>query len=368
MDKTIRVGLIGWGGMGKSHAGNFYKGNIAGAELTAVCDIDPSLEQVAREAYGPEVPFFAEAQDLLASDRVDAVVIATPHPSHPPLAIDALQRGLHVMCEKPAGVDVDSVREMNRVAKQSKSVLAMMFQHRLNPMMRKLKELIASGELGPLRRIAWTITDWFRTEQYYQSSSWRAKWKTEGGALLINQCSHTLDSWQWVFGLPKRLRAFCRFGKYHRIETEDEVTAFMEYENDVSAVFISSTGEVPGTNRLEAAGDRGKLVLENGQLTFWRTQNSISEHSRISQQPSNKPECWICNVPVAGENEGHLGMLKDWIQAIQTGVAPIATVAEALAGLQLSNAMLLSTWTDDWVTFPVDGKMFNEHYSRRMKS
>jgi predicted dehydrogenase len=362
--ESIRIGVIGLGGMGESHANNIYAGKVDGAKLTAVCDTSPPWEEKAKSQFGPQVKFYSRPQGLLASNQVDGVVIATPHPSHPVLAGDALRRGLHVMCEKPAGVDVRSVRELTRVIERSQGVFAMMFQYRLNPVMRKLKDIVASGELGPLQRICWIITDWYRTERYYQSGSWRAKWETEGGALLINQCSHTLDTWQWVFGLPKRLRAFCRFGKYHQIETEDEVTAYMEYENGVSAVLISSTGEAPGTNRLEVTGDRGKLVLEDGRITVWRTRMSVAEHRRTSLLPSEKPESWTCDVPIRGDKEGHIGVMKDWVKAIRTAAAPLASGMDGLNGLELSNAMLLSTWTDAWVSLPVDGEAFCEQLAK----
>jgi predicted dehydrogenase len=295
-------------------------------------------------------------------------MIATPHYDHPPLAIKGLKRGLHVLVEKPAGVYSRQVREMNEVAAASGKVFAVMFNQRTRPVHRKLKELIDSGELGTIRRCNWIITDWFRTQTYYDSGGWRATWEGEGGGALLNQCPHNLDLWQWFCGMPKRVRAFCSFGKHHNIEVEDEVTAYAEYDNGATGVFITSTGEAPGTNRLEITADRGKIIMEDGKLTFFRNRVETPKFLRESEQAFAKPECWRCDVPAGAPGNEHALVTTAFVNAILKGTPLVAAGEEGINGLELSNAMLLSAWTDDWVNVPVAEDLFYDKLQEKVQS
>ncbi len=279
---TVRIGIIGIGGMGRHHAEYLSKGEVPGAQLAAVCDISPAALDWAGGKFGDAVQRFDSADALFAANAVDAVMIAAPHYFHPPLAIQALNNGLHALVEKPAGVYTKQVREMNEAAAKSDRVFGIMFNQRTSGHHQKMKELVSSGELGEIKRTQYVITDWFRAQSYYDSGGWRATWSGEGGGVLMNQSPHNLDLWQWICGMPRRVRAFCHFGKYHNIEVEDDVTAYVEYENGATGVFITSTGEAPGSNSFEITGDRGKLLLSGGKLTFWRTRISVSEHLRTT--------------------------------------------------------------------------------------
>lgn len=364
---TVRIGIIGFGGMGSSHAGYLTKGEVPGAELVAACDVNPERLEVARRLCGEKLLTFQSAEELFAAKAVDAVLIATPHYFHPPLAIKALKAGLHVLSEKPAGVYTRQVREMNEVAAASGKVFAMMFNQRTLASHQKMRDLVQSGELGELRRTNYLITNWFRSQAYYDSGGWRATWEGEGGGVLTNQCPHNLDLWQWICGMPKRVRAFCYFGKYHNIEVEDDVTAYVEYENGATGLFVTTTGEAPGTNRFEITGDRGKLLLENGKLTFWRTRVPVSQFTRESKTAFGTPETWTIELP-GGGGESHKGITKNWVQAIQQGTPLLARGEEGIHGVQLANAMLLSAWTDDWVDIPVDENRFYEKLQEKIKA
>ena len=265
----VKIGVIGIGNMGSVYVQMLDSGQIKGAELTAVCSSnDGRIEWVKTHTNG-EVKIFKDQEAFFSDPEIDAVLIATPHYSHPELALKAFANGKHVLIEKPAGVYTKDVLEMNEAAKASGKIFGIMFNQRTNPLYQKLRHLIQLGELGEIKRTNWIITDWYRSQSYYDSSKWRATWKGEGGGVLLNQAPHQLDLWQWTTGLiPKRVRAFCHNGKYHDIEVEDDVTAYVEYENGATGVFITSTGEAPGTNRFEIVGDRGKMVIENNTLTF----------------------------------------------------------------------------------------------------
>ncbi len=358
MDK-VRVGIVGIGGMGSHHARYLSAGEVAGAELVAAADVDPERLRVAKEKFGEDLQTFESAEALLDAEVCDAIIIATPHYFHPPIAVQAFERGLHVMSEKPAGVYTKQVREMNEAAAASGKVFALMFNQRTRPIYRKLKELIDAGELGTLRRTNWIITSWFRAQSYYDSGGWRATWAGEGGGVLINQCPHNLDLWQWICGMPSRVRAFCAFGKYHDIEVDDDVTAYVEYPNGATGIFVTTTGEAPGTNRLGVNGDLGTTVVEGGKLEFWRTRVPADEFSRDYKGGFGSPECWKVDVPVRGSDGSHIEVTEKWIGAILKGKSLVAPGEEGINSLQISNAILLSAWTDSWVDLPVDEDLFH---------
>lgn len=368
MVEVVKIGIIGVGNMGRKHALNIKEGKVLGARLTAICDWDPEQLQWARDNIGADVQLFSSAEEMFDACVIDAVLIATPHYDHPSLAIQAFKEGLHVLIEKPAGVYTKQVREMNAVAAKTNRVFGIMYNQRTNPVYRKLKDLIDGGELGELRRSNWIITSWYRPQSYYDSGGWRATWGGEGGGVLLNQDPHQLDLWQWFCGMPKRVRAFMGFGKMHNIEVEDDVTAYVEYENGATGVFVTSTSDTPGTNRLEITGDRGKIVVEEDRLDFWRLRIPERQFNQEFTGGFGEPECWKCQVPIIGENTQHLGILQNWIDAILKETPLIAPGEEGILGLTLSNAMHLSAWTDDWVELPINEDLFYEKLQEKIKS
>ena len=316
----------------------------------------------------PKVARFETGEALIASGKVDAIIIATPHYFHPTFAIKGFEAGLHVMSEKPAGVYTRQVRQMNEAAEKSGKVFGVMFNQRARLQHQKLKDLVASGEVGEIKRTIYIITSWFRAQSYYDSGGWRATWAGEGGGVLANQCPHNLDLWQWICGMPCRMRAFMGFGKYHDIEVEDDVTAYVEYENGATGVFLTSTGEAPGTNRLEISADRGKVVLEDGKITFWRAIEPVSKFLKEYPGGFGQPEIWKCDIPSRSGGGEHKGVTQDWINAIQKNTPLLAPGVEGIHGVQLSNAMFLSAWTDDWVDIPVDEDLFYDELQKRVKT
>lgn len=353
----VRIGIIGLGNMGSNHAKTITAGDVPDMELTAMCDISETRRDFLKKKY-PDVPVFEKAEDLYQSGLVDAVIIATPHYDHPPLAIAAFAAGLHVLSEKPAGVYTKQVLEMNAAAEKSGKIFGIMYNQRTNPIYQKIREFIQTGELGSIKRVNWIITDWYRSQFYHNSCTWRSTWKTEGGGALINQNPHQLDLWQWMFGMPKRIMSHVSFGKYYNIEVEDDVTAFMEYDNGMTGVYITSTGEAPGTNRLEISTDMGLVVVENNKLSFRRNRTSEREFNKTNTKVFGRPECWDCEIPV--DRTGgpqHKGILQDFAKSILNGTPLLAPGYEGVRGLTISNAIHYSAWTGGWAdveNFPHD--------------
>jgi predicted dehydrogenase len=340
--------------MGSVHAGEVRAGKIGRCALAAVADVDPAR----LEPFG-EVAAYTDPEALLASGKIDAVLIATPHYSHTSLGIAALRRGLHVLVEKPVSAQkADAERLL--AAHDCQSVFAAMFNQRTDPHYIKVRELVRGGELGEIRRVNWIITNWFRTEAYYASGGWRATWAGEGGGVLLNQCPHNLDLLQWIFGMPRSVRAFCALGRYHDIEVEDDVTAYFGFPNGATGVFITSTGEAPGTNRLEIAGERGRLVLEDGNISFRRNVVPMTEFSRTTSQTFATPETWDVRIPAEGSGGQHNAIIKNFVDAILDGAPLIAPAREGIHSVELANAMLYSSLRRETVDLPLDPAAYAE--------
>ncbi len=365
--KQVRLGIIGVGNIGTGHAENILAGQCPEVVITAAADRRESRRAWIRE-HLPDTVIFQEGEELIASGKCDAVMICVPHYQHPPLAISALRHGLHTLVEKPAGVYTLQVREMNEEAdRHPELAFALMYNQRTNCVYRKLKEMIDSGELGALKRVSWLITDWYRTQMYYDSGAWRATWAGEGGGVLLNQCPHQLDLLQWLCGLPVRVCAFCHEGKWHDIEVEDDVTAYLEFENGATGVFVTTTGDAPGTNRLEITGTRGKVVCENDKLIFSRLAEDEREWCAACREGFRKPDWETFEVQTDGENPQHAEVLNAFAGRILRGEPLTADGREGIRGLTLSNAMHLSSWLGKPVDIPFDEQLFLELLTERRR-
>ncbi|MCL1842961.1 MAG: Gfo/Idh/MocA family oxidoreductase [Defluviitaleaceae bacterium] len=360
----VKLGIIGCGIMGKGHAESILDGRVAGAELSAVCDIDPAALEWAKER---KIKTYESTGELFASKGVfDAVIIATPHYDHPTIAIEALENNIHVMVEKPAGVFTKAVKEMNaKAAEKPDVVFAIMYNQRTNPIYRKMREMVHGGEIGALKRTSWLITDWYRSQAYYNGGGWRATWKGEGGGVLINQCPHNLDLWQWICGMPKRVTGFVHMGKWHDIEVEDDVTAYVEYENGATGVFITSTADCPGNNRFEVLGDLGKLVCENDELVFHKLAVSEREFNRTNTEMFAAPPAQKMIINCEGDYPQHPGVLAAFVKKIKGEGELFAKGEEGINGLTISNAIHLSAWLGKTVELPLDEDLFLSELKKR---
>jgi predicted dehydrogenase len=355
--RKAKLAVIGVGVMGSSHVRDIAT-RLENTELVAICDIDHErADQYAAEYH---VPAYYDHRDLLDKADLDGIVIATPHYDHTTISVAALERGINVLTEKPLAVHVKDGRKMIAAyekarAKKPEIVFAIMFQNRTHGYWQKVKEMVDTGQLGKLVRATWLLTDWFRTQRYYDSGGWRATWRGEGGGVLLNQCPHNLDMYQWIFGLPSRVAGFAHIGKYHNIEVEDEVTGYFEHANGMVGHFITTTAESPGTNRLEIAGELGKLVCENNKITFYHNEVSMFEFLRTSEQSFGTVPYKVEDIPFTPSVDwGHSIVLEAYANAILNGGKLVAAGPEGLDGLMLGNAMMLSSFQNRPVDLPLD--------------
>lgn len=366
--KTVRMGVIGIGNMGSGHSMQIGQGNIKGMSLTAVADLKESRRIWAKENLPKEVRIFASAEELMDSAEVDAVLIVTPHYAHPHIAIEAFKRGLHVLCEKPVGVYTKQVRLMNEEAQKHELIFGVMYNQRTNHIYRKMKELVDSGNYGKIKRVNWIITDWYRSQAYYNSGDWRATWAGEGGGVLLNQCPHNLDLLQWICGMPQKVQAFCHEGKWHDIEVEDDVTAYLEFPSGATGVFITSTADAPGTNRWEIDLEGAKIVSENGTLEVFELDQNEREFCFTTKEGFAQPKGRFIIPETDGANPQHNGVLEKFAAAIHDGTPLVAEGMEGIRGLEISNAMHLSSWLKREITLPIDEELFLSELNKKIQS
>ncbi|MBO5953501.1 MAG: Gfo/Idh/MocA family oxidoreductase [Oscillospiraceae bacterium] len=367
MEKKIKLGVIGIGNMGSAHAKSVVDGKCPDFELVAIADSSDERHTWAKENLGENVKLFSDPEEMLDSGLIEACIVAVPHYDHCRYAIACMQRNIHVLVEKPAGVYTKQVMEMNAEADKHPDLkFAMMFNQRTNHIYRKLHELVHSGKYGQIRRTNWIITNWYRPQCYYDSGAWRATWSGEGGGVLLNQCPHQLDLWQWICGMPKRVHAFLHYGKWHDIEVEDDVTAYVEYENGATGVFITTTGDGKGSNRLEIQMDKARIIAEGDHLDVQEFEMSEPEFSRTNTKPFGSIETFPVEVETDGKNEKHTGVINAWGGAILRGEPMVADGREGINGLTISNAMHLSSWLGKTVDIPFDHELYYEELMKRV--
>lgn len=365
--EKVKLGIIGLGNMGAGHANSVIDGKCPEITLAAVADINPDRLQWGQENLKGEITYFDDAIKMLDSGLIDACMVSVPHYDHPKLAIECMKRGIHVMVEKPAGVYTNQVKEMNEEAdRHPEVVFGMMFNQRTNCIYRKLHEFINSGEYGEIRRVNWIITNWYRPQAYYDSGNWRATWAGEGGGVLLNQSPHQLDMWQWLCGMPKKVSAHLRYGQWHDVEVEDDATVYMEYENGATGVFVTTTGDAHGTNRLEIQMDRAKFVVENDKLIVDEYEMTEQEFSKTNTQPFATVKGKVYEAETDGENPQHIGVLNAWADAILRGGKLVADGREGINGLTLSNAIHLSDFLGKEIEIPFDEDLYYDELMKRV--
>lgn len=361
----IRFAIVGIGNMGGVHARKLFEGAVKGAELAAICDISKEKLDNAKEIFGDRIKYFEDYHELILSKVADVLLIATPHYYHPIIAEEAFENGWNVLTEKPAGVDTASVERMNNAALKSGKAFGIMFNQRTDPLYQALRYYISLGMLGDIKRFVWIISNWYRTQGYYDSAGWRATWKGEGGGVLINQCPHNLDLWQWMIGMPSSVEAHCIKGHFHDIAVEDDATIYAGYPNGASAVFITSTGEYPGTNRIEISGTLGKAVAEDGKLKLFllhrdETLLRQEKYGFVTDEKVAKIE--LC---FGTDTNGHLKILQNFTDHLINGEELIAPGYEGINSLTISNAAYLSSWLSKRIDFPFDKELFAREMAKQ---
>ena len=357
--EMLKIGVIGVGNIGRAHLNCIYTGQIHNLCVTAICDIQEEKLLGLKESY-PDLETFTDYKALIDSGKVEAVLISVPHNMHGEIAIYALEHGLHVLVEKPVDVTVSMAKKINEAAKKSGKVFSIMFNQRTNSHYQRARELVQGGGLGEFKSVRWTITNWYRTQAYYNSGSWRGTWDGEGGGVLMNQSPHNLDLLQWICGMPEQVTGFCYAGKHHDIDVEDEANLVLEYANGATGFFITSTGEFPGTNRLEINGSKGKIVIEDGIFKHWELAEDERTICFESDRGFHKIPFEYREVKEYTET-AHKGIVQNFTNAVLFGEELIANGMEGINQLTLANAAYLSQSKGNTkISLPLDAKEYDE--------
>ena len=367
--EKLRLGIVGMGVQGKLYAviltGQPFGGETfplpKGCELTAVSSRSPETAELAKAM---NVAYFADWKEMVASDACDAIIITVPHYLHHEVAIFALEQGKHVLCEKPADIRASDVEKM--LATQGDRALGMIFNQRAKPVFRKLREIIATGELGQLRRSNWIINSWWRPDSYYKSNVWRGTWRGEGGGVVVNQLPHQLDLWLELCGMPEQLYCLAKEGAWRDIPVENDVTITVKYPSGATGVLVSCTHDPMGTDRLELCFDKGKILVENSQKATvyrfkkseqeWNETVAAGELDKIPAQERYAVEEFQIEQHFA---DAYIAIFENFADHILNGTPLIATGEDGLRQVQLANAIQLSGWKGLPVPVPCSTEEFN---------
>jgi dTDP-4-amino-4,6-dideoxygalactose transaminase/predicted dehydrogenase len=350
-NKPVRFGIIGIGSQGQQHAAVLSR--HPGSSLVAISDAQEQPGRTVAAELGCR--WFPAAERLVHSGEVDAILIATPHRQHVELAIAGLRAGLHVVCEKPLAVTVAEADEVVRAAEESQGTFAVVHQRRLDPSYKYAKELLASGQLGPIYRCMMVESAW-RTQAYYRSSPWRGTWKGEGGGVLLNQAPHVLDLYAWLCGMPASLTARCDT-TLHQIEVEDTASAILAHDDGMHGYIHINTVECPPISRAVISCDRGRLTIENGEVRLTRLRDSIRNRTatdpRLWGDLDGETRCvYASGRPSLGELLH--AFYDNFIVALHGKTDLACPAVEARNAVELANAMILSSMRGRVVSLPLD--------------
>lgn len=317
-DNDLRVGLVGYGVIGQYHLDLWQ--NVKGGKVFAVCDV---IEERAREAAAKfGVKAYVDYANMLKSGKLDAVDICTPSGLHADQGIAAINKGLHVLTEKPIDIDLKKVDKLIDKAEKKGVKLACIFQFRVSPEARMAKQLIDEGKLGRLLSAS-AYVKWWRDQSYYDSGEWRGTLALDGG-VLCNQAVHCVDQLCFYCG-PVAKVEYAHIAKQDRkIEAEDFAIAVVSFENGALGVIEATTCAYPGVvTRTEIVGLNGSATFEGPGL---KSFNVIDEDIDIASE----------TVKADGRGDakdigltGHAFQLQDFVDAIRENRDPVVSGRDA---------------------------------------
>jgi predicted dehydrogenase len=348
--------LIGCGRISFKHIEGFVS-NSDTMRLIAVCDpvVDrarKNAEEYKKYLAGSDVEIYEDYREMLAQCKPDMVTVATESGKHMSIAVDCLNAGCHVVCEKPMALSTQDADIMNETAKKAGKKLAVCFQNRFNAPVQKLRTALEAGRFGRIFHGAVQIR-WNRNDAYYAEAPWRGTWAMDGGTLM-NQCTHGIDLLQWMLG-EDAVRVQAQTRRFLRpIESEDFGAAIVEFKNG-SVGIIEGSADIYPTNineTLSVFGERGSVVI--GGLAV------------------NRPEIWrFADAGIMGDTEdkvlnvhekdpptvygfGHGALIKDFIEAIENNREPLISGMRGKKSLEIILAIYKSQKTGSPVDLPCD--------------
>ena len=311
-------------------------------------------DALRRQARDLGAAAYPDLDDALADDRVEAVIIATPHPSHAEITVRAAQAGKHVLCEKPLSVAPSEGDAMIAACREAGVALGVLYNNRFRPEAAKMRELVDAGAIGEIYRSAMTSA-MIRSQDYYDRLSWRGTWRGEGGGALLNQGIHGLDMFQWLAGMPETVAGAAASALRHRVEVEDYASALLEYAGGAHGFIHCSTSQAPQHQRLELWGETGAVIMDDWSVTLHRLETPVQRFVEEDRSPTYDAPLSVAETfrfEPAGST--HAAAIGDFCAAVRDGREPKITGEDALRTQDLAAAIALSARRRERVSLPVD--------------
>lgn len=352
---VIRFGVVGLGAIGAKHARSLANSASRRFVLGGVACTNPQKADLLSRELG--VPGFASAEALFKSGTCDAVIIATPHYWHPPLAIAAARAGLHVLAEKPLAVTVGPARQVVEVCRAQRVALGMMFQQRLRPAVTKIRRLIDRGVLGERMRVEAICSSWTRTQAYYDAAIWRGTWNGEGGGVLMNQAPHTLDLFILLGGMPTSVFARLQT-RIHKIEVENTADLLCGYARaEQTGHLYVTTAQAPGVERFLLVGDKASMELGANEIRMARLPVSLRKHllhsRRAGSEEGQLDAQWETLPCEANPDDNHVRVADAFARHILEGTPLVADGDDGIRQVELTNAAYISDARERPVELPI---------------
>ena len=304
--KAFRVAVIGCGAISGNHINGIL---AAGNQICALCDVLPERaeERIAKYGLG-EVPIYTDYVEMLEKEKPDSVHICTPHYLHAPMCVEALQRNINVLCEKPLSINMDQLHAVLEAEKASNAQLGVCHQNRFEKNMIWLADFI--GEHGIKSGVG--FVSWARDEAYYRSGAWRGTILEEGGGVMINQALHTLDLLQMICGMPTHLISHIS-NDYHKdcIEVEDTAVAHFELADGVRYHFYATnnaTADLPVQLQF-VTKDNKQVIATNNFITVDGELISVADTAQTANHMVGKA-VW---------GTGHALLIADFYRSVEEG-------------------------------------------------
>jgi len=309
--KTWKFGIIGAGLIADFHAKAIN--SLENATLVAVCGTN--LEKAAKLAEKYNCNYYKSHSELLDSDEIDIVTIATPSGAHMEPVVEAAQKGKHVLCEKPLEVSLERMDSMIKAHKEAGTYLGGIFNFRYDATTEIIKKAVDSGRLGKITYAA-VYVPWWRTNEYYEG--WHGTWELDGGGALMNQSIHMIDLLQYMMGPVEQVCAFTSKLGHPQIETEDAGVGILRFTNKALGIIYGTTASWPGQNRrMEITGTKGTIVLVEDSLQTWEFAEMTDEDEKIIQKYGSLASSSGVADPAAISFQNHAKNTAAFIKAIE---------------------------------------------------
>jgi UDP-N-acetyl-2-amino-2-deoxyglucuronate dehydrogenase len=285
----LRFALLGCGRIARRHADLLGTGQIGGAGLAAVCDIDPDRARTYGERY--RVPCFRDLDEMLAVPGIDVVSVLTPSGLHAEHAIAVAAAGKHVVVEKPMALRLDHADAMIRACDIAGVKMFVVKQNRFNIPVVQLRRALERGRFGKL--VLGTVrVRWCREQSYYDGDSWRGTWRLDGG-VLSNQASHHIDMLEWMMGDVESVHARATTALV-RIEAEDTAVATLRFCNGALGIIEATTATRPTDmeGSVSILGAHGAVEIAGcsmNKIRTWQFAVSLPSDAEIAEKFSVNP-------------------------------------------------------------------------------